>query len=141
MKRFLLITVLLLSGCAQLPPMPGDAESKRFEPLPDRAVIYLARHPLDRDYVASVTLDDQMIGSTYRGTYMRIEVPAGPHQIQGFAGDSGSIKFDTAPGQIYFVQQVTHGLRGFAGSSFDLVDADYGRHMVMNGQLTALISR
>jgi hypothetical protein len=44
MTRFLLIALLLLAGCvAPLPPMPEDAVAKRFEPLPDKAVIYLAR--------------------------------------------------------------------------------------------------
>ena len=33
MTRFLLISLLLLAGCAaQLPPMPEDAAAKRFEP-------------------------------------------------------------------------------------------------------------
>ena len=73
MARILLIgAILLFAGCGQLPPMPEDAVAKRFEPLPDRAVIYLARHRFDRDFIAPVMLDDQMIGSTYRGTYMRI---------------------------------------------------------------------
>jgi hypothetical protein len=143
MTRFLLIALLLMAGCAaQLPPMPEDATAKRFEPLPDRAVIYLVRHQLDRDYVAQIVLDDQMIGSTYRGTYMRIELPAGPHQLRGYAGDSGSIKLDTEPGQLYFVEQTTYGYRGsLSGSDFQRIDQARGRTLVMNGQLTALISQ
>ena len=142
MTRFLLtMAILLISGCAQLPPMAEDAVAKRFEPLPDRAVIYLARHRLDHDFIAPVSLDDQMIGSTYRGTYMRIEVPAGTHRIEGFAADSGRIKFDTKAGQIYFVQHTAFGFRSFDSSRFELVDAAYGRSLVLNGQMTALIIR
>jgi hypothetical protein len=49
MTRFLLIPLLLLVGCAaQLPPMPEDATAKRFEPLPDKGVIYLVRPRTDR---------------------------------------------------------------------------------------------
>jgi hypothetical protein len=140
--RFLLIAaILLFAGCAPLPPMPEDAVAKRFEPLPDRAVIYLVRHRFDRDFIAPVMLDDEMIGSTYQGTYMRIEVPAGMHQLAGFAADSGRIRFDTKAGQIYFVQHTAHGFRSFNSSGFDLVDAAYGRTLVLNGQMTALITR
>lgn len=143
MTRALFLTaILLLAGCAaQLPPMPEDAVAKRFEPLPDKAVIYLARHAVEPTFVATVALDDQMIGSTYRGTYIRIEVPPGRHHLRGIAGDSGSIKLDTEPGKIYFVQHTAYGYRSFARSSFDLVDTTYGRALVMGGQITALVTR
>ncbi len=39
MYRYLLIALLLLTGCTQLPPPPGNAAAKRFEAVPDRAVI------------------------------------------------------------------------------------------------------
>jgi hypothetical protein len=130
----------LITGCAQLPPMPEDAIAKRFEPLPDRAVIYLARDALEPSFVAPVMLDDQMIGSTYRGTYMRIEVPAGTHVIRGMAGDSGSIKITVAAGQIYYLQHRAYGYRSFVSSSFSPVNPDQGRSLVMGGQLTALIN-
>jgi len=138
----LLLVVLLLAGCAaRLPPPPEDAIAKRFEAISDRAVIYLARHPLDRDFVAQVLFDGEMLGSTYRGTYMRIEAPPGPHEIRGYAGDGGTIKINTAAGQIYFVQQTTNGYRSFTSSHFGLVDASYGRSMVTNGEITLLIRR
>ena len=93
MTRLLLITLLtlLFAGCAQLPPPPEDAAAKRFVAIPGKSVIYLARHALEPRYVATVALDDNMIGSTYRGTYIRIELPPGKHRLRGMAGDSGSI--------------------------------------------------
>jgi hypothetical protein len=141
MNRFLLIAMLLVlsTGCAQLPPPPEDASAKRFESLPGKAVIYLARHALEPGFVAPVAIDDTMIGSTYRGTFMRIEVPAGNHILRGMAGDNGSINLATEAGQLYFVQHRAHGYRGFVSSSFDLVDAAYGRELVMGGQITALV--
>jgi hypothetical protein len=132
---------LIFSGCAQLPPPPEDAAAKRFEAIPGKSVIYLARHALEPSFVAPVALEDNMIGSTYRGTYMRIEVPAGKHRLRGMAGDSGSINLVTEPGKVYFVQHSAHGYRSFVSSSFDQVDANYGKSLVLGGQITALITQ
>ena len=143
MTRLLLVSCLSLffSGCAQLPPPPEDAAAKRFEAIPGKSVIYLARHALEPSFVAPVALEDNMIGSTYRGTYMRIEVPAGKHRLRGMAGDSGSINLVTEPGKVYFVQHSAHGYRSFVSSSFDQVDANYGKSLVLGGQITALITQ
>ena len=143
MTRLLLVSCLSLifSGCAQLPPPPEDAAAKRFEAIPGKSVIYLARHALEPSFVAPVALEDNMIGSTYRGTYMRIEVPAGKHRLRGMAGDSGAINLVTEPGKVYFVQHSAHGYRSFVSSSFDPVDANYGKSLVLGGQITALITQ
>lgn len=142
MKRLLIITVLLLTGCvAPLPPMPEDAVAKRFEPVPGKAVIYLVRHALEPSYVAPVALDDQMIGSTYRGTYIRIETPAGKHQLSGIAGDSGNITLNTEAGKLYFIQHNARGYRSFVSSTYQRVDDAYGRSLVMGGQISALITQ
>lgn len=143
MNRFLLLAILLITGCAQyqLPPPPEDAIAKRFETVPGKSVIYLARHAMEPRYVATVVLDDHMIGSTYRGTYMRIELPAGKHILHGMAGDSGSITLNTEPGQLYFVEHRAYGYRDFTHSSYILVGPERGRSLVMGGQITALITQ
>jgi hypothetical protein len=131
-----------LSACVPLPPLPGDAAAKRFEPVPDRAVIYLVRHPLDSAIPAPILLDDEMIGSTYQGTYIRMVVPGGAHRIAGMAGDSGSIRLQTEQGRIYFVNQHTWEVRrSLGGSAFQLVDAQYGRSLVLSGTLTSEVIR
>lgn len=141
MNRFLLLALLLLSGCAQLPPMPGDADAKRFEAVPDRAVIYIVRPALDRHFVAPIMLDDQMMGSTYRGTYMRLVVPGGAHHIAGFAVDNGRISLQAEPGQIYFIQQTTWGYSSLQGSVFQRVEAQTGRNLVLAGTMTNEVVR
>jgi hypothetical protein len=134
--------IFVLSACVPLPPLPGDAAAKRFEPVPDRAVIYLVRHPLDSIMPAPILLDDEMIGSTYKGTYIRMVVPGGMHRIAGMAGDSGSIRLQTERGQIYFVNQQTWEARkSLVGSAFQLVDAQYGRSLVLSGTLTSEVIR
>lgn len=143
MTRILIVAFLCiwLSGCAQLPPPPEDAVAKRFEAVPGKAVIYLARPALDLRYIAPVALNDEMIGSTYHGTYMRLELPPGTYRLHGMGGDSGSIKLSTEPGKVYFVQHTAHGYRNFVSATFDQVSPDYGRSLVMGGQITALITR
>ena len=134
--------LVALSSCVPLPPLPGDAAAKRFEPVAGRAVIYLVRHPLDSTIPAPILLDDEMIGSTYHGTYIRAVVPGGRHRISGFAADSAVIDIQAQSGQIYFVNQTTWNVRGsLGGSVFQLVDAQYGRSVVLNGTMTSEVIR
>lgn len=135
------LLMLILAGCAQLPPAPEDAAAKRFEPAPGKAVVYLARPPAEPGFIAPVVLGDEPVGATYRGTYLRLELPPGRHELRGFGGDSGSIRLDTRAGEIYYVQHNTYGYRTFAGSSFGLVDPVWGQKIVRSGQIAGLIVR
>lgn len=131
------LLALILAACAQLPPSPQDLEAKRFEPVAGKAVIYLVRDMPDISReVATVMLDDQMMGSTYPGTYFRRVVEPGRRQIRGFAGDSGSFTIDVLPDRIYFVQQLySLGFHGFGQSFFRLIPESYGRGAVLRGEL------
>jgi Protein of unknown function (DUF2846) len=133
----LMLLALVLTACAPLPPTPQDIEAKRFEPVAGKAVIYLFRDYQDfTDEVSTVMLDDQMMGSTYRGTYFRWVVEPGRHQIRGYAGDNGSITVDVAADRMYFIQQsVSRMFHGFAQSFFRPVPETYGRAAVMRGEL------
>ena len=138
---FLRFTALLLAfslvACAPLPPSPADLQAKRFEPLPDKGVIYLFRnHPDFSDEGTALTVDGSMQGTTYPGTYMRLELPPGVHLISGFAGDAGAIKVEAVPGEIVFVQQSV--MRMFLGppqSRFRLVHPQYGQDAVLRHEL------
>lgn len=132
-----LMLALALAGCAPLPPSPQDIEAKRFEQVPGKSVIYLFRGEPDFSReVATVMLDDQMMGSTYPGTYFRWVVEPGRHQIRGYAGDNGSIVLDVGPDRTYFVQQsVTRMFHGFAQSMFRPIPEPYGRTGVLRGEL------
>ena len=133
----LLLLAFVLSGCAPLPPSPADLEAKRFELAPGKAVIYVVRS--DPDFsreVATLMLDDNMMGSTYPGTYFRWVVEPGRHQIRGYAGDNGSITLDVAPDRMYFIhQRVSQLLLGFAQSFFRPVPEPHGRAEVLRAEL------
>jgi hypothetical protein len=81
-------------------------------------------------------LDDNMMGSTYPGTFFRWIVEPGRHQIRGFAGDSGAMVIDVLPDRVYYVQQsYTRGFTGFGQSFFQLIPEPYGRGAVMRSEL------
>jgi hypothetical protein len=133
----LLLLALALAGCAPLPPSPEDLEAKRFERVPGKAVIYLVRNDPDFSYeVSTVMLDDNMMGSTYPGTYFRWVLEPGRHVIRGYAGDNGSIRVDVAPDTMYFIQQsVTRMFHGFAQSFFRPIPEPHGRAVVLRSEL------
>ncbi len=135
MWRVLLIA-LLLAGCVQLPPSPQDIQAKKFESLPDKAVIYLFRTQPDltRDG-ASIMLDDRMLGTTYPGTYFRLELAPGQHRIAGFSGDSGNFEFIVEPGRLYFIEQSVMRFIGPDRSLFRRVSEDRGRQSVLRSEL------
>lgn len=138
MWRALLISwALALAGCQQLPPTPQDLQAKKFEAVPDKAVIYLVRdYPDFSDRQATIRLGDQVIIKTYPGTYYRWEVPPGAHRITGVAADIGQITLDTRPGTLYFVQQrVAAAMMGFPQSFFHQVDEPNGRAAISRSVL------
>lgn len=136
-RRTVLLFALFLAACAPLPPSPQDLEAKRFDAVPGQSVIYLVRpYPDASGEGTTLWLDDQVMGSTYPGTYFRWVVPPGRHTIRGYAGDSGRIVLDTAPGRLYFVYQTFGRPLGFSGISFfQLLDEYNGRSMVLQSQL------
>ena len=136
MSRGLLLAVLLIAGCAQLPPTPQDIRAKKFEILPDKAAIYIVRSDPDFNRVqATIVLDDAAMITTYAGTYYRWEVAPGRHRIAGFASDSSFITLDTAPGRIYFVRQRLSPWSFSPLSLFNVVGEQEGRAEVMRAEM------
>lgn len=129
--------VLWVAACTQLPPSPQDLQAKRFDPVPDKAVVYLFRdHPDFVDDGAPVTVDGMMQATTYPGTYLRLELEPGRHRIAGFASDAGIIELELQAGHIRFLQQtVIRSFIGPARSHFRLVDNHYGRQAVLRSEL------
>jgi hypothetical protein len=129
-----------VAACAQLPPSPQDLQAKRFDPVPDKGVVYLFRDSPDFvDNGAPITVDGMMQATTYPGTYLRLEVEPGRHRVAGFASDAGAIEMEMQARQIRFVQQTV--VRSFIGpprSHFRLVDDSYGRQAVLRYELVGV---
>jgi hypothetical protein len=130
-----LVLALALPGCQQLPLTPEDLQARKFEPVPDKAVIYLVRSSPDFSSVqAQIRVGDKLLLRTYPGTYYRWEVPPGRHTITGYAEDIGTITLEAERGRIYFVQQrVTRMV--VTNSSFELVSEAAGRDLVLRSVL------
>jgi hypothetical protein len=130
-------SLLWFAACTPLPPSPQDLEAKRFRPVPEKAVVYLFRDAPDfADEAATVLVNDSVQGTTYPGTYLRIELAPGRHRISGFAYDAGIIEFEARPGDIYFLQQsVARSLSRLHHSHFRFVGESYGRAAVLRAEL------
>jgi hypothetical protein len=131
----LLATVLLaFAGCAGLAPEPSDLEAKKFQPLADRAVIYLVRgQPLYSDRAVPIWLGDLLMITTYPDTYYRWEVPPGTHRISGHDMDFGTITVVAEQGKVYFVEQQLSSRYDI--SYFTLVEELNGRAAVQRAAL------
>lgn len=126
---------MLLAGCQQLPLTPEDLEARKFEPVPDKAVIYVVRSAPDFSSVqAQIRLGDKLLLKTYPGTYYRWEVPPGRHTIAGYAEDIGTITVEAERGRLYFVQQRVTRLM-VTNSGFELVREAEGRALVLRSVL------
>ena len=126
----------MCAACAQLPPSPADLQAKKFETVPDRAVIYVVRGAAGFNQEgATLLLDDTVMITTYPGTYYRWVVAPGSHRVAGYASDSGTISVNVEQGRIYFVQQwVSFGMLG-PRSRFSQVPQNEGRAVVMQSEL------
>lgn len=131
-----LVLAVLLAGCAQLPPTPQDIQAKKFEPVPDKAVIYLVRdYPDFSDAAGTLWLGDAATITTYPGTYFRWEVKPGEHRIAGFGADAGAVTVRTEAGRIYYVLQRLSPFMRFPQSQFWLIDESHGRAAVQRAVL------
>ena len=130
------VIALLLAGCVQLPPTPQDLQAKKFEAVPDKAVVYLVRdYPDFSDAAATIYLGEAAMITTYAGTYYRWEAEPGTHRISGFPGDMGAIVLRVEAGRIYYVQQRVSSFFRFAQSYYQLVPEPQGRAAVMRAVL------
>lgn len=135
MWRVLLIA-LALAGCVQLPPTPEDIQARKFERLPDKAVIYVVRDSPDfSSSESTLWLDDAATIKTYPGTYFRWEVAPGEHKISGYGADTGAIALKAEAGSVRVVQQRLTPIMSWAHSYFHEIDEKTGRAIAARSTL------
>ena len=133
-----LVAALLLAGCAEVPPSAEDIQAKRFEPVADKAVVYIVRDHVGMDLDHMLRLGDSEIISTYTGRYYRWEVAPGTHRIAGMMESTASLTLHVEAGKIYYVR---HGVIGSDASEgvqwtyLQRVDERAGRAIIARGVL------
>ncbi len=130
------IAMISMAGCVQLPPTTQDIQAKRFESVPGKAVIYIARPRVDAPNGGSIVIGNDGVITTYEGTYYRWEVPPGTQVIRGYGVFTASVTLQAEPGRIYFVQQTVNGNRrdGAQSMSLQQVSDVQGRRLVSDAQ-------
>lgn len=120
LKIAAILAVLLsvLAGCASTPQASSqrDAEAKQFRSHPATSAIYVYRtdRPIDESDT-DLYVDGRLIGATLALSFFRVDVNPGMHVLNGMGPDQGSLKLETRPGQVYFVElQVVSGNSRFA---------------------------
>ena len=131
---FALLSVGLF-GCAPLPSSAADMEAMPFQPVADKAVVYVVRQPLDSEEAGWLMLDNGEQITTLPGTYYRWEIAPGKRKFINVM-PSAEATLDVQPGQIYFLR---HTLRGTPRSGPQLaaltpIDPQLGRSLVSRSQ-------
>src|SRR5262245_50273221 len=104
----MLVIAALVTACAAIPQ--PDPSSVRIEGTPGSAVIYVIRTKPDIGPIpAQLTVNEQLVGTSYPGVYYRVEVPAGRVRLGGTGVDNGALTLQTQADGIYFVQQQVSG--------------------------------
>lgn len=134
--KYLFLLSFLVSACVQLPPAPQDIEAKKFQPLADKAVIYIVRPAVDSNVQGPVSIPGGMI-STYQGTYHRLEVAPGAQRIEGAGASTAAVTINAEAGRIYFVEHTVLGTtrEGLLSMWLRQIDAARGRRMVSEATL------
>ena len=137
MKK-IVVASLLLAGCAQMPPSAEDMQAKRFEPVADKAVIYVVRAPVDSFEVSGLALDDGQQITTQRNSYYRWEVAPGTRRIAGVGPAMESVTLSAAAGRVYFLEHTVIGDPHDGGvqlTALRQVGEQAGRNLVLRSQL------
>jgi hypothetical protein len=127
----------LLAGCAPLPPTPQDMQAKQFQPVPDKAVIYVVRQPMDSREPGALWMDNGEQVTTLAGTYYRWEVAPGTRRIVGLTPASASLALSAEPGKVYFLRHTVLGTprSGAQFSALTPINDALGRSLVLESQL------
>jgi hypothetical protein len=138
MRRALAVfAILLVHGCAQLPPSPEDLQAKRFEAVPGKAVIYIVRQPMDSTEYGALLMDTGDQVTLFPGTFYRWEVPAGARRISGLGPWNVLYDLNVEPGRIYFLRYTVTGTprMGPIFAGLDSIGEQQGRRLVQQAEL------
>lgn len=121
---------LFFVSCASVPKADPtlDSQAKQFKTEKDKAVIYLYRNEFMGGAVKmDVAINDQIIGATQTGNYMRIVVSPGKQRLSSHAENTDYLELTTSSDRIYYVWQETKMGVLYARTKLNIVDEATGR--------------
>lgn len=117
-----------------------DARAKLFEPVSNMAAIYIVRDTSDfPHYLLRVTLDGAPVGDTLPGTYFRVLVTPGAHEIGTEGTDHPPITLETEAEGIYFLRLVPYQNILTVEGRLTELDPQAGKAAVSEAQLATLL--
>ena len=129
---------LFVSACASVPKASheNDQEAKKFQPLPDKSVIYIYRDEAFGGAVRmDILIDGFLLGEMRSKSYMRAIVKPGSHIVTSRSENSSQLPVTTEAGKIYYVWQEAKMGFMYARTELHLVENDVGQKGVMSCEL------
>ena len=128
-----MLLLIALGGCASTPQASRqrDAEAKQFRSHPATSAIYIYRtdrQAPENSESTDIYVDGRLVGATLQQSFFRIDVNPGVHVLTGMGPDQGSLKMETRPGEIYFVELKVIG----NNSHFSIVDPEIARRAIIS---------
>jgi hypothetical protein len=111
---YVMVTAFLLVGCAApiKAPVEKDAAAKVFNPVKDKAVLFIYRNENFGGGVGMpVKVNGQHIGETGAKTFFRLNLASGMYLLASEAENTSELQMNLVEGQKYFVwQEVRMGI-------------------------------
>jgi hypothetical protein len=131
------LIALTLGACASLPRM-DDAENtagKRFEPVPERGVLYVYREsPFGFAVTLPTSVDGRVVGSLGSDTWYRLELTPGRHEVTCHAENTPTHALYVFANEVKFVEvAIQFGIMQPRCRVFEPTD-EVGRKSVQGGR-------
>jgi len=131
MRRAMFAALALVVAACAHPPSPQEIEAQKMEPVPGKAVVYIAQNRFG-NFSARLRFDDGTQITTWPGTFYHWVTTPGTHTIRSNQGNlNASIRLQVEAGQVYFVQHFVTGIRGSTTDArLQQIDDRAGRQLV-----------
>jgi len=138
------VIATMMAGCASLPLASEtlDKQAKEFKPVPDKAVVYIYRKN-SRIYKKAVkfpiAIDGHNLGEVKTGTFFRVELEPGVHDIWVLKSDTFSsvsrYSQKLEANQQYFLRNTMKNMTFKGHSKLTLTRADEAKNHIRECQL------
>jgi hypothetical protein len=137
MRAPIVLGLLILASCASQPMTDSDASGQQFAPVPERGVIYVYRPEkvLSESTDLNLEVDGRMLAVLTTGTWLRVEVPPGAHELRCVGNFTGGTRVALSASDVRFYEATAGlGMWGRPVCTLAEVQAASGRAGVLRGR-------